>query len=268
MYYQNVRGLRTKCKDFYLSSTASNFDIIALSETWLNPSFHDHELFHTDFNVYRCDRSTQTSVSSRGRGVLISVKKTFQSEQLHIPSSETFEVVFVKVTLDINLFFCCLYIPPSSEANFYERLTSVFEIFLNQVQLQFEDIIVICGDFNSPTVEWVNDCDNISILLPFYANASCPHSLFNMLLSNGLNQLNFVKNFQNRLLDLLFTSSADLISISESSSSLVPIDAYHKPFVCKIIINDVSYVNVPSIEYYNFHRANYCGINNFLSSVD
>ena len=60
IYYQNVRGLRTKCKELYLSTSASNFDVIALTETWLNPSFNDNELFHTNFLTYQCDRSFLT----------------------------------------------------------------------------------------------------------------------------------------------------------------------------------------------------------------
>ena len=64
LYYQNVRGLRTKCSEFYLSSSTCNFDVIALSETWLNSSFYDSELFHSDFTVYRCDRSLKSSVCS------------------------------------------------------------------------------------------------------------------------------------------------------------------------------------------------------------
>lgn len=52
MYYQNVRGLRTKTKDFKLSSTGCSFDIIALTETGLNSTIYDGELFNVkDFCV-------------------------------------------------------------------------------------------------------------------------------------------------------------------------------------------------------------------------
>ena len=51
-YYQNVRGLRTKCSDLFIASLACSYDIISLSETWLHSSIFDAELFHSDFVVY------------------------------------------------------------------------------------------------------------------------------------------------------------------------------------------------------------------------
>ena len=36
LYYQNVGGLRTKIEDFYVKSSALDFDIIVFCETWLN----------------------------------------------------------------------------------------------------------------------------------------------------------------------------------------------------------------------------------------
>ena len=76
LYYQNVRGLRTKCNDFYVACQrhACNYDVVALTETWLNSSIYDSELFHLDFAVYRCDRTELSSAHSRGGGVLLSVR--------------------------------------------------------------------------------------------------------------------------------------------------------------------------------------------------
>ena len=82
MYYQNVRDFRTKCIEFYISSLVCNYDVIALSETWLNFSINDGELFHSDFTVYRCDRNSLSSVYLRGGGVLISVRTHYPSEQI------------------------------------------------------------------------------------------------------------------------------------------------------------------------------------------
>ncbi|XP_063901620.1 uncharacterized protein LOC135121244 [Zophobas morio] len=55
-YYQNVRGLNTKLKDFSLSTiTSLTYDIVALTETWLNDSVSDAELF--DLSIYSVFRS-------------------------------------------------------------------------------------------------------------------------------------------------------------------------------------------------------------------
>lgn len=46
MYYQNVRGLRTKTSDFSNNALSCDYDIVALTETSLNDSFFDGELFN------------------------------------------------------------------------------------------------------------------------------------------------------------------------------------------------------------------------------
>jgi hypothetical protein len=47
IYYQNVRGLGIKQHEFYDSVCETNFDIICLSETWLNDQRYNHK-----YNVF------------------------------------------------------------------------------------------------------------------------------------------------------------------------------------------------------------------------
>lgn len=103
MYYQNVRGLRMKTKHFKLSSTGCNYDIIALSETGLNSTIYDGELFaNDDFCLYRCDRSELTSVHKSLGGVLIAVRSHIPSERLVVPSTEDVELVLVRLRFSVT----------------------------------------------------------------------------------------------------------------------------------------------------------------------
>ena len=54
VFYQNVRGLRTKLDDLKsaIMVSAVRFDIIILVETWLNSSITTHELGLTGYNVF------------------------------------------------------------------------------------------------------------------------------------------------------------------------------------------------------------------------
>jgi exonuclease III len=70
IFYQNVRGLRTRVDELYLSSVENNYDIIALTETWLHAGIMSTELFVSRYSIYRHDREI-----SRGGGVLIAVNK-------------------------------------------------------------------------------------------------------------------------------------------------------------------------------------------------
>lgn len=71
--YQNVRGLKSKTDDFYRNVCCSQFDVIILTETWLNNGIYDKELFDPRYKVYRRDRDLITSGKSDGGGVLIAV---------------------------------------------------------------------------------------------------------------------------------------------------------------------------------------------------
>lgn len=41
IYYQNVHDLRTKVEDFYESILSENYDIVAITETWLTDSLYN-----------------------------------------------------------------------------------------------------------------------------------------------------------------------------------------------------------------------------------
>ena len=71
---------------------SGNYDIIALTETWLNSSFYDSELFDNRYTVIRRDRSEN---KLRGGGVLIALKKNLAYEI--IPMNCESESVTIKI---------------------------------------------------------------------------------------------------------------------------------------------------------------------------
>lgn len=70
VFYHNVNGLRTKTTDFCNAVQMSNYKIFVLTETGLNDSINNNEIFDDSFIVYRCDRSS--SDKTRKGGVLLS----------------------------------------------------------------------------------------------------------------------------------------------------------------------------------------------------
>ncbi|KAF0750563.1 Reverse transcriptase domain-containing protein [Aphis craccivora] len=60
--------------------------INVLTETWLNGSYNNTELGMFNYNIYRCDRSLLTSNSNRGGGVIIAIRKDFQSFLIPSPN--------------------------------------------------------------------------------------------------------------------------------------------------------------------------------------
>lgn len=47
-----MRALNTKSDDFYASVSQSEYDIIMLTEIWLNPNANDNELFPDQYHVF------------------------------------------------------------------------------------------------------------------------------------------------------------------------------------------------------------------------
>lgn len=62
-----------------------DFIFVILTETWLNDSIFSNELGLTNYNVFRCDRTSATSVHSRGGGVLIAVKNDVSALEIPVP---------------------------------------------------------------------------------------------------------------------------------------------------------------------------------------
>ena len=138
---QNVRGLNTKVKTFYLNALSSESDVIILAETWLREDVASEEYFGHFYDVHRCNGGY------RGRGVLIAVKSTFTSRVLNLRSPvESVDIVGVKLEYNNNFInVIAIYIPPAKSSDVYE---AVFEYLEQRIDLS--NRTVIAGDFNIP----------------------------------------------------------------------------------------------------------------------
>jgi len=87
VYYQNVRGLRTKLEELRcgIQSITDTFDIIILVETWLCDGIMDAELGLENYRIFRQDRNANNSNYSRGGGVLVAVRDCYMSRALSVP---------------------------------------------------------------------------------------------------------------------------------------------------------------------------------------
>lgn len=117
IYYQNVRGMRTKLHLFNENLHSYDFDIIALTETWLDSSVFDNEICSSKYYVYRQDRERK-----RGGGVLIAVKCGLTVLKVECIALD-FEGLLLKVELRGRLWYICnVYMPPSSKLTTYIEL--------------------------------------------------------------------------------------------------------------------------------------------------
>lgn len=237
VFYQNVRGLRTKTDIFYRNLQLNNYDIICLTETWLLPSIKSEELFDDSYIVFRRDRDYERTSQSLGGGVLIAVKRGLVAVTNPDWCSSA-EDVWLTVTLpgrrkDSNrLHICCIYLcnqalgfNSTSQLGFYsDKLQDIFT-------QNSSDLFLLVGDFNLSSIQWSQQVGE-SALTPSTVSGDILSAFFDTLILCNLSQFNFIRNQNNRILDLVFSNTP--LNINVCVDPLVPEDGHHPALLVEL----------------------------------
>lgn len=197
--------------------------------------------------MFRGDRDFQTTGLTKGGGVLLAVKNSFNSTRLNLDLLNNvipaIDIVGCKISFgNIELCVFVLYIPPSVNACELETFLESFEA-LNCLLDNCK--ILICGDFNAPSYNtMVNDrkCILINNFISFL----------------NVTQQNTVLNDNGRMLDLILANvECDII---RDYAPLTKEDNYHPAIIINLVINsnkpnNFAYNNT-NVRY-NFRRANF-----------
>ena len=139
----NARSLVNKLNHFQSFVYCHDFQIVAITESWLKPYILDNEILPTGYNIFRNDRS------SRGGGVMLAVKDTITSKL--IAKHNSLEAIIVSVLCNKkDITICLLYVPPDSNQSHHETLLEFMST------LSCHDHLLILGDVNLPDVDWEN----------------------------------------------------------------------------------------------------------------
>lgn len=219
IYYQNVRGLRTKTNDFYVNSCSEMYDVVSLTETWLNESINSMEIFSDLYMVHRKDRVS--SEKKWGGGVLIAVNSlNFLSERIF--PLETDDCIWIRIELSdrVSLYLCSVYFSPCSSISRYEEFYERMEDY----NFNTNDCIIITGDFNL----LIGGTDPHK-----FDNRDAKVKNLNQFINyNGFHLLNNVKNKMERTLDLVI-SNVDL-EVGKCDLPLSRVDEYHPPLLINL----------------------------------
>lgn len=270
IYYQNIRGLRTKTQELFGNVICNDYDVIVLTETWLNGSIHDAEVFDIRYTVHRRDRETSGfSRNKDGGGVLIAVANHLNSQRLTEFESNC-ENLWVSIQplknspKNTKFYICATYIPPPVQSHilkdFLDSASKAMDIF--------KDInVLFMGDFNLGNLKWHNNPDTNAL------QANCDNSAFgNMLIDfmsfYSLKQYNNVVNINGRVLDLVFgnVSISDLIA---NADPLSKVDNHHPPLEFSINYRSIDKgLSICNQARYRFYKADYSKIIERLGSID
>ena len=122
-------------------------DIVFLTETWLTPDFDSSLLYIPNYSLCRHDRSDCSSTKSKGGGVAAFYKNSVDLEQLHVPSKDKYEVLWLKHVAVSTVLFAVLYYPPKIGRQ-SEYATYISDTLVQLLSVYGDAIIIICGDFN------------------------------------------------------------------------------------------------------------------------
>lgn len=255
LYYQNVRGLRTKSPELLCEISSCSYDIICLTETWLNEEIPSSLYFTPRYAVFRKDRDYRATGQKYGGGALIAIDCGYNAIRRSDLEDEI-ECVWTEIPvadgLNIllgNYYFC----PGFSADNFIAH----FDSLLNRIDFS-KYRVQIYGDFNLPGIRW--DCPALTNSDSATARkASCLLDLVNFC---DFYQYNRNVSSSGNVLDLALSTFA--ISTFEAvDEPLSRIDLYHVPFKVTFAIPLIrrSYA---VYQYLSYKNGDYFGLYNYL----
>lgn len=268
IYLQNVQGLRTKLDDLNKNILQNNYDMICLTESWLNRSVFDGEIGDERYNLYRRDRCSHTSDKHDGGGVVVLVNKSIVTQrktQLESPNTEDLFISLKQVGSYRNLVLGLVYLPPDMDTeSFGSYLESVTDRLASNNQL---DNIILLGDFNVSKQTWL--LTNHGHLEPDIPTDLKSEYLQNFTSFLNLRQFNNVFNSRGRCLDLFFTNIETRPMVAHVEQPLSHLDIHH-PAICVQVEVELHKLltNASNTRKFDFRRADFQALNNKLYVIN
>ncbi len=250
--YFNARSLRNKLHELHdvLSGASGNYyDVICVSETWLNESIIDQTVVAGyPYNVFRCDR-----INRLGGGCAIFVSQLLCAKHvtisINLPLSHL-QAVCVEITHESHSFaVCCIYNPPG----YLQLCIDALSDLIKYVCEKFPSVCFI-GDFN----------------MPDYVHNAFSHTRYqnfvNSVVAFGLDQLVRDPTRQHNFLDLIFCS--DYLKCSKVVSLPPFCDSDHSSLTFNTFVVK-SKCKAQSVTYRpDFNKCDFSQFGVYLNAVD
>ncbi len=150
----NVRSLlaNKRLDDLLLFNTGKNFDILTLSETWLDGSITDDQLKLDGYNLIRKDRNRH------GGGVAVFIRNDIHFKVCEEYSNDSYEVIWLHVYFGSKkVLFGTVYVPPESSSDQSLNFTQYLESVVDRNSQSLALPVIITGDFNAKSRQWFQD---------------------------------------------------------------------------------------------------------------
>ena len=186
----NARSVVSKRFDLSAFVLACDFDVVAITETFLDNSIHDSHIVPPGYTVFRKDRNRH------GGGVLLLIRDSLNAS-LRPDLDDQCEVLWVSIpTKSSAILFGVFYRCPHAPLSTLEALRSSVCSAVTHNQP-----VILCGDFNLPHIDW--DTTSPS------ARAPAASMLCDIVSDCFLVQLVSASTRQDSILDLVLTNIPD-----------------------------------------------------------
>ena len=269
IYYNNVRSITNK-RNISTKIELSVYKVLCFTETKFDKDHSNNVFFPSSFNVYRCDRKTQTL--RRCGGVAVLVHHTLKSRQIEFNSENNINEASEFLTIEIFIkpqpliiYICYLSkFDVDVALNHYQRIKFIVEKYRNHR-------IISIGDFNLFDIVWTPDDDYESVFLPhtlvdvtenqdrstYNANAL---DFLEKMLSLPLSQLSNFRNKASNVLDLVFVNNPNDFTLCDDKFSIIDSsqqDPFHIPYEINVDYSACESINVELVTIYQYARGNY-----------
>ena len=144
--HHNCQSLLNKV-EIYNSIIINHYDILSLSETWLNNNIPDSLVSINSYNLYRSDRTDNTK--DKGGGSALYIKQDLNHEPIYSFSPDKgseFDAIWVSIKNNNsrNLIVGSIYFPPNCDVG---KFLAYLDNTIHHSQFDKADILLL-GDFN------------------------------------------------------------------------------------------------------------------------
>ncbi|CAB4025347.1 Hypothetical predicted protein, partial [Paramuricea clavata] len=216
----NARSIVNKDRELRTRLSSYDYDVIAVTETWLDSSINDGEIFPSSYQVIRKDRSRS------GGGILVACSHHLSVRRRFDYETEC-EVLWCEVVIPnplTTMLVGVFYRPPSTDLNYMQEL----EKSLSMIERNGKNLtLVLLGDFNFPNINWFAPSPS----------TLCSDAYFcDMIDDNFLHQTINVPTRKGNILDLVLVNKPELMLWSNVCEGLANSDHDSIEFSLKVKI--------------------------------
>ncbi|XP_055543339.1 uncharacterized protein LOC129728890 [Wyeomyia smithii] len=251
IYYQNLGFKNCDVNAYLLAASDDCYDVVVLTETWLDSRTLSHQVFGPEFEVFLCDRGPVNSRKLSGGGVLVAVTRRFKTKEVKKDLWDSIEQVWVCTELaNRKDYLCGIYVPPDRVRD--DTLVGVHSQSVMSVidmATATDELIVIDPDHSTLHIGAIR-------FLDCYSSAT-------------LRQINHVTNENNRCLALCFVSAQDVAPVvSLAPPPLVKEVRQHPPLYLALKNFSVNLTETVTPVSYNFRKADHRSITEFIAAIE